>query len=92
MNLNNMEAAMGFEPMNGGFANHCLCPLGYAAHIFQHWHRNDNNRFRACISPMRILYCSLDTQRSQTEAISGNGLGSGRSEAVAFMLPRLPPG
>jgi hypothetical protein len=26
-----LEAAIGFEPMNGGFANRCLGPLGYAA-------------------------------------------------------------
>lgn len=26
-----MEAAPGFEPGNGGFANRCLGPLGYAA-------------------------------------------------------------
>lgn len=26
-----MEAAIGFEPMNRGFANRCLKPLDYAA-------------------------------------------------------------
>ncbi len=26
-----LEAAIGFEPMNRGFANRCLGPLGYAA-------------------------------------------------------------
>ncbi len=26
---------MGFEPMNDGFANRCLGPLGYAAHEHQ---------------------------------------------------------
>ena len=28
-----LEATMGFEPMNGGFANHCLRPLGHVAEI-----------------------------------------------------------
>ena len=28
-----MEAATGFEPVNDGFANRCLGPLGYAAPI-----------------------------------------------------------
>ena len=27
----NLEAAIGFEPMNRGFANRCLRPLDYAA-------------------------------------------------------------
>ena len=31
--LKSREAMTGFEPVNGGFADHCLRPLGYIAEM-----------------------------------------------------------